>query len=143
MTDQLFSSANLFAMAGWILLIVAPRWRWTDRLVVSGFWSLALAVVYLVLIVRFMPGSEGGFGSLREVRAFFSNDALLLAGWVHYLAFDLLVGALEIREARSAGIHHAFMVPILLLTFFLGPIGLLAFFIVRSARERRIARVIP
>lgn len=143
MTDQLFSSANLIAMLGWILLIVAPRWRWTDRLVLSGFWSLALALLYLVLIARYMPGSPGGFGSIRDVRTLFSHDALLLAGWVHYLAFDLLVGALEIREARTAGIHHAIMVPILILTFFLGPIGLLAFFLVRSVRERRIARVIP
>jgi hypothetical protein len=143
MMDQLFSSANLIATIGWILLIVAPRWRWTERLVLSGFWSLALAALYLALIVRFFPESEGGFGSIAQVRMLFSQDGPLLAGWVHYLAFDLLVGAFEVKQARAAGIHHAFMVPILVLTFMLGPIGLFAFFVVKSAYERRPARVIP
>ena len=138
---QTFSICSTFAAAGWLLLIVLPRWRVTERLVISGFWSIALSVVYLVLVVRYMPGAEGGFGSLEEVRALFGVEALLLAGWVHYLAFDLLVGAIEVKQAKDAGIPHLLMVPVLLLTFFLGPIGLVVFLIVKSIRLRRVAEV--
>jgi hypothetical protein len=141
--SELFRFANLFAMAGWLLLIVAPRWRWTARLVVSGFWSLLLSLVYLVLIARFMPGAEGGFSSIEEVRTFFGFDALLLAGWVHYLAFDLLIGAFEVRQAQRDGIPHLLLVPCLAFTCFLGPIGLLLFFAVKSVRQKRIAEVVP
>lgn len=141
--NDLFSAASAFAMAGWILLAVAPRWRWTDRLVVSGAWSLVLSLLYAILIVRYFGASAGGFGSIAEVRALFSNDALLLAGWVHYLAFDLLVGAFEVRQARLANFPHLLLIPILALTFFLGPIGLLAFFIARSIQAKRPVAVVP
>lgn len=140
---QLFSVCSTFAMLGWLLLVVAPRWRWTERLVVSGAWSLLLSLIYLVLIAIHFPGSEGGFGSLAEVRQLFTVDALLLAGWVHYLAFDLLVGALEVRQAKEFGLPHLLLVPVLLLTFFLGPIGLLGFFTIKSIYRRRLAEVVP
>jgi hypothetical protein len=139
--EQLFTISNSAALVGWILLIAAPRWRWTHRLVVSGALSLLLSIVYFVLIVRFMPGAEGGFGSIREVAALFSSDALLLAGWVHYLAFDLMVGAIELRQAQEHGIPHLLLVPTLIATFLLGPIGLLLFFAIKSARLRRVAPV--
>jgi hypothetical protein len=141
--NLLFSISSGFAFAGWLLLLFLPRWRWTERLVLSGFWSLVLSALYLFLVVRFMPGAQGGFGSIAEVRALFGADALLLAGWVHYLAFDLLVGALEVRQAKESAIPHLLIVPALLLTFFLGPVGLLLFFLIKSVRQRRIAKVIP
>lgn len=140
--ERLFDLCSTFAMVGWLLLIFAPRWRGTRALVLSGVWSLVLSVMYVVLVARFMPGAPGGFGSIAEVRTFFSNDALLLAGWVHYLAFDLLAGALEVRQAQASGIHHLLLVPVLLLTFFLGPVGLVLFFVIKSVRQRKVAEVV-
>jgi hypothetical protein len=90
-----------------------------------------------------MPGAAGGFGSIADVRMFFSIDALLLAGWVHYLAFDLLVGAFEVRQAQAIGIHHLLLVPVLFLTFMLGPVGLLLFFVMKSIKQRKLAAVVP
>ena len=139
--DQLFAMSNAFAAVGWLLLIAAPNWRWTDRLVLSGFWSVALAVVYLVLVAMFLPTAEGNFRSIAGVRMLFASDALLTAGWVHYLAFDLFVGATETRLAKRHGIPHIVLIPILLATFMLGPIGLLAFFVAKSIREGRAAEV--
>jgi hypothetical protein len=139
--DQLFAICNGFALLGWLLLIAAPRWQWTATLVLSGLWSVVLAVVYTALIASFMPQAEGGFGSIAEVRALFANDALLTAGWVHYLAFDLYVGALEVRQAHQYGIPHIVLIPILIATFMLGPIGLLAFCIAKSIRQGRVAEV--
>ena len=37
--DDIFAAASAFAMGGWLLLLLAPRWQWTQRLVVSGAWS--------------------------------------------------------------------------------------------------------
>jgi hypothetical protein len=142
MVHTVFTVCNGFALIGWILLIVAPRWRGTDRLVLSGFWSLLLALVYVALLAIFLPGAEGGFSSLNAVATLFRNEGLLLAGWVHYLAFDLLIGALEVKQGRAAGIPHLLVVPCLILTFLFGPAGLLLFFIVKSARQRRFAEVL-
>jgi hypothetical protein len=142
--ESLFAIANSVALAGWLLLALAPGWRWTEHLVRSGAWSLALSVAYLALIViGLTSGAEGGFGSLREVRTFFANDIVLLAGWIHYLAFDLYVGAVTTRIARRENIPHVSMLPVLFLTFMFGPIGLLAFWVARSMHAKRMVEATP
>jgi hypothetical protein len=84
-----------------------------------------------VLIVQHFGRSDGGFGSLAEVTRLFANPAMLLAGWLHYLAFDLFLGAWEVRDAQRHGVPHLLVVPCLLLTFLLGPIGLLSYMVIR------------
>jgi hypothetical protein len=137
--ESLFSLANPLAMLGWALLAFAPRWRFTKLLVLSGAWSGALALAYAALITAHYLGphsSEGGFASLAQVAALFHNPWALLAGWVHYLAFDLFVGAWEVRDAQRRGVPHLALVPALALTFLFGPVGLLVYFGVRAAFGR-------
>ncbi|HEV8159098.1 MAG TPA: ABA4-like family protein [Pyrinomonadaceae bacterium] len=129
--ETIFSIANLVALVGWLLLIFAPRWKWTQKIVVSGAVSLLLSVAYLVLIVLFFGKAEGGFGSLADVMKLFSNPYAALAGWIHYLAFDLFVGSWEVKDAGKRGISHWFVLPCLVLTFLLGPIGFLLYGILR------------
>jgi hypothetical protein len=131
--ETVFSIANTLALIGWILLILAPRWKWTQKIVVSGGVSLLLAIAYLILIVLFFGKAEGGFGSLAEVMKLFTNQWATLAGWIHYLAFDLFVGRWEVRDAQMRGISHWFVIPCLVLTFLLGPIGFLLYHILRLA----------
>jgi len=104
--ETIFSIANLVALVGWLLLIFAPRWKWTQKIVVSGAVSLLLSVAYLVLIVLFFGKAEGGFGSLADVMKLFSNPYAALAGWIHYLAFDLFVGSWEVKDAGKRGISR-------------------------------------
>ena len=102
----------------------------------SCLLPLSLGVVYVVLIASHIGDSGGGFGSLDAVSRLFQNQYLLLAGWIHYLAFDLMVGCWEWRDARLAGISHLFVAPCLLLTFLLGPAGLLLYTLVRWTLKR-------
>jgi hypothetical protein len=134
--DFLFSLANPLAVLGWALLVLAPRWRFTKLLVLSGVWSAGLALGYAALIITHYLGShggEGGFGSLAQVAALFRDPWALLAGWVHYLCFDLLTGAWEVRDAQQRQVPHLALVPALALTFLFGPVGLLVYFGVRAA----------
>jgi hypothetical protein len=96
---------------------------------------LLLALVYLGLLAASWRGHAGGFSSLHGVSELFSNHWLLLAGWVHYLAFDLFTGAWEVRDSASHGIPHWLVVPCLILTFLFGPVGLLSYFAVRQVRR--------
>lgn len=134
--SSLFSLANTLALPGWALLVLAPRWRGTQALVLSGMWPLGLAALYAVFIARHYLGAhggEGGFGSLAQVAALFQDPWALLAGWVHYLSFDLFVGAWEARDAQRRSVPHGALVPALALTFLFGPVGLLVYFGVRAA----------
>ena len=128
--DLLFSVANSVAMVGWALLVLAPRWRGTRAVVLSGALPLLLAATYVGLIgyqTFAHPAPGAGFGSLTEVAALFRQPWALLAGWVHYLCFDLAVGSWAARDARRRGVPHAVLVPCLLATFMLGPLGLLLY----------------
>jgi hypothetical protein len=130
MVETVFSICSMLAMAGWVLLVALPRHRLAHAVASVGI-PLAIAAVYLVLIVQHFGSSDGGFGSLAEVARLFANPALLLAGWLHYLAFDLFIGAWEVRDSQRHGIPHLLVIPCLLLTFLLGPIGLLCYMAAR------------
>lgn len=129
--EQIFSIVNLIALIGWIILAVAPRWIVTRKVVLSGAIPLLLAVAYLILIVIFFGKSEGSFGSLAGVMQLFTNQWTVLAGWIHYLAFDLFVGVWEVKDSQEKGISHWFVIPCLFLTFMLGPIGFLLYSVLR------------
>jgi hypothetical protein len=136
---MMFSLTGTLAVAGWLLLAVAPRWRWGSRLVAPVLIPALLGLIYLVLVATALPGAEGGFGSLDEVKELFGSPALLLAGWIHYLAFDLFIGAWQVRDAQRVGIRHLLVLPCLVLTFLLGPVGLLLFLAIRTARGKVLA----
>jgi hypothetical protein len=134
--ETLFNASGKLAMVGWALLVFAPRWRWSQRMA-SGIIPLALAIIYLVLIAFYFAKSPGGFGTLAQVAQLFQNPWLLLAGWIHYLAFDLFLGAWQVRQAQRLGISHFLVIPCLLLTFLFGPVGFILFWTIRSAVEGR------
>jgi hypothetical protein len=68
----------------------------------------------------------------------FRNEYLLLAGWIHYLAFDLFIGSWQVRDAERNGVPHLAVVPCLVLTFLLGPTGLLLYLLIRAGVTRRV-----
>ncbi|NNF15175.1 MAG: DUF4281 domain-containing protein [Gammaproteobacteria bacterium] len=136
--DLAFAMANKLALTGWVVLILLPRWRWSARLVCPVIVVGLFAIAYTVFLLPQIGRSEGGFGTLEQVAVLFANDKLLLAGWLHYLAFDLFIGSWEVRDSQRHGIHHLFVVPCLVLTFMLGPIGLLCYLVLRSVKLKTL-----
>lgn len=131
--NELMELAGSLAMLGWALLILLPRWPWvvpTARFLIPGVLSLG----YALLVMLHFAQAEGGFGSIEAVRSLFQSDPVLLAGWVHYLAFDLFVGGWIAREAQAIGLSRLLQAPILVATFMLGPLGLALFLLVRVGR---------
>jgi hypothetical protein len=135
--DQIFSIANTVALGAWILLIVLPRQRWVSGTLAPTAMPALFAVLYVAIILTQWKGSAGGFSSLSAVATLFTQPWLLLAGWIHYLAFDLFVGSWEVRDARERGIPHLAVVPCLLLTFMFGPAGWLAYSGLRTVYPSR------
>ena len=135
--EQLFSVASMTAVVGWLLLVILPKLP-TARIAAGVVIPLILSAGYLALIAMHFDGAEGGFGSLADVATLFQKQELLLAGWIHYLAFDLFIGAWEVRDAQRNQIPHLVVIPCLLMTFMLGPIGLLFYFAIRTAKLKRV-----
>ena len=117
-----------------------PRWKWTLTVVSAGIIPFILGLVYLGLALSQIAvwPEGGGFGSPTEVATLFSNPYLLTGGWVHYLAFDLFIGSWEVQDAQRHNISHWMVVPCLLFTFMLGPIGLVLYLSLRAVRARQL-----
>jgi hypothetical protein len=137
--EDVFSVANTVAILGWVLLAVLPGRRWVTEVVTGYALPMIFAVLYVAIVATTFGGADGSFSTLEGVGALFTNPWLLVAGWVHYLAFDLLIGTWEARDARERGVPHLLLVPCLFLTLMFGPAGWLLYIGVRQARRSRTA----
>jgi hypothetical protein len=138
---QLFQIANPVALLGWIVLIVSvllnkPVWR--DQLA-GRFWPLGLSVAYSALIVFFFFKAPGGFDTLANVQLLFTSEWAALAGWIHYLAFDLFIGTWIARQIMERGMSRLLLVPLLPVTFMFGPMGLVGFEVAKLLLRRKPA----
>jgi hypothetical protein len=134
--ETVFSVASMLATVGWVVLALIPRrFLWPVR--AARLVALALAFGYVALLATFFARGEGGFGSLAGVGQLFQEPGLLLAGWVHYLAFDLLIGSWEREEAVRIGLGPLMLIPSLFLTFMFGPAGWLCFLGLRRFHQAR------
>lgn len=136
--DSIFQYCSTIAMIGWILLIfVSPFWYTIDKFLI-GIVIVLLSIVYAWLIAtNFKPADASSFGSLDGVMTLFANKYVLTAGWVHYLAFDLLTGVWIKRNATKYGIAHWWVIPCLFFTFMLGPVGLLLYLLIRTIAVKK------
>lgn len=135
--DTIFTICSNIAMGGWIVLIFMPFWVHSDKFVLGIIITL-LSIVYAWLIFdtfRFSDISK--FGSLSGVMELFTNPVAVTAGWVHYLAFDLLAGIFVKRNSVKHNISHWIIIPCLLMTFMFGPMGLLLYLLVRFIKTRQ------
>lgn len=133
-----FQILNLLALLGWLILAASVIWRrpaWRDGIAGQAI-PLALAIAYLVLIVFFFGRAEGGFDSLANVQKLFATPWVVVAGWAHYLAFDLFIGAWIARQTERRGLPRWPLAILLPLTFMFGPIGFLGFFAAAALLQR-------
>lgn len=137
--EQAFTLANLLPVPVWACWVLAPRssvsrhlakalWPWA---VLAGAYGLFVALA----VVADAPG-PGAFWSLGGVMGIFDHPWATLAGWSHYLCFDLFAARWMVNEMPEAGYRLS---PVLVLTMLYGPLGLLAFMALRPLLSPRPA----
>lgn len=137
--ELLFTLCNRAVIPAWLLLAFAPNWKWTQKLIFHAWIPSLLAVCYIYAFVSGQPSpEEGNFTTLAGVLVLFQVPYLALAGWIHYLVFDLFVGAWIVRDGQRHKIHQAFIVPCLFFTLMFGPVGLLMYFVLRFALRKTL-----
>ena len=131
-----FAVANNGIIFFWLLLVVAPRWRVTDILVNSIAIPAVLGITYIWMLGSAMlfatPPAGSSFSSLAGVMALFSSPVAMTGAWIHFLIFDLFIGAWEVRDAQRRGLSHFAVIPCLIVTLLFGPAGLLLYFAIRA-----------
>jgi hypothetical protein len=139
MMETVFALSNLFVLPFWLLMILLPHWRWTQRILRTMWPVVVLAVVYALLLVTQIGA---GAGSLLNptpagIAALLGTPAGATVAWVHFLAFDLFVGRWAYLDSRQRGISAWLVSPALFFVFMAGPLGLMLYLVVCWLVTRR------
>lgn len=129
--NSMYWLVNLWALTGWALLLLYAVLPARVVLFAGICMPLGLSLAYLGAVCLALPYFSGGFGSLDALAGLYGHPQAVLAGWVHYLAFDLFLGGWQVRKAQAARLPVALVIPCLLLTMVFGPVGLLLFYALR------------
>lgn len=144
--SRIFKTANAITLFAWIALIASLfldnyRAEIHQALFSVVIFALSALYTYLMFFGRRLdqPGDSprGHFRSLNGVMSLFKSPRAVLAGWIHYLAFDLLVGILITQNALQQGISAFLLIPVLLLTLMLAPAGLALYFVLFLILEQQ------
>ena len=147
----LFTLVNVVAFAGWAMVALLPRGPKSMAMVLYlGVGLLCLCYAAMIVAahahlidvgrVAGTPPANILDYNVAGLRNLFMSDAGVVIGWTHYLAFDLFVGQWIAKDADNKGFSRLAQLPVLLLTFLVGPAGLLSWLLVRERRARRQAR---
>jgi hypothetical protein len=135
----LFKIANSMALIGWITIAVLHHRALTYKIVFNGI--VLLLCLFYASAIAWALSSNGGsadFGSLQGVMHLFTDPKAVLAGWVHYLAFDMVVGLTIVRSSAQHNINRFLVAPCLFFTFMFGPVGLLLYYILLMIKQKRM-----
>lgn len=135
---QIFDLSGLLTLPFWLLLIFAPHWRFTRRLADSPLLAAPASLLYAALV---LPSLGGVFAAVSQptlegISALLATPYGSTVAWVHFLAFDLLVGRWIYLDSRSRGISAWLSGPILFATLMVGPVGFLAHLVARATLGR-------
>ena len=133
--ESAFLVLNSLALFCWILLIGFYHSLLYKSVISSGLVFVLFGVIYLFLLLTNLPTDLQAFTSLSNMKSLYSNPWAILLGWVHYLSFDLLAGIWIKKDSEKQEIGTAWVIPSLVLTFMLGPFGLLSYLIIKLLRK--------
>ena len=136
--SEVFQIVNTLALPAWIILLIAPKKKWRNPWI-YGFAAVMASVYAFYVLTGLNNFDPAAFGSLAGVKRLFTNDEAVLAGWVHYLVFDLLIGNWIVNQSVKHGIKHYLIIPCLFLSFMFGPVGYLLFTIIKISKAKTIA----
>lgn len=138
--SQLFDLFNSVALLAWIPLFLPPKFAFRNWFLEQKIATVLLAASYLILFLAFIfsgdnPNLDFSFEGIKQL---FATEKGLLVAWIHYLVFDMMVGIYECEQTLKRGIPHWLLLPCLLFTFMLGPIGWLMFWLISRAYPLKI-----
>jgi Domain of unknown function (DUF4281) len=142
--DTIFSLSSLTSIPFWLLMMLAPRWTWTRKIVGSPFVILPAAILYIVLV---FPNIVSSFSTLANpqletIQTLLGSSAGATITWVHFLAFDLFVGRWAYLDSLERNIHPLLMAPILFLILMFGPLGFVLYLGARSFGGKQATQLI-
>ncbi len=139
--EILFALSNILVLPFWLLLLFAPRWHVTRRVIGSPYIVVPIALLYSALVLPSLPAllptlANPGLSAIAEG---FGTPQGATAAWAHLLAFDLFAGRWAYLDSREQDMSPWLAGPVIFFIFMLGPFGLLLYFFARQWATRPLS----
>ena len=141
--ESLFQLVNTAILPAWLLLFFLPHWKYTQKFI-HAIWIpciLGLFYAYLIFSSNEALPADANLTTLSGIMSMLSDPQAFLAGWIHYIIFDLFVGAWIVRDAKRMEIKHLLIVPCLIFTLMLGPLGLTLYLLLKVGLKQKTSLV--
>jgi len=142
--EMIFLWLNLGVLPFWLILVFFPQSQICRVFITSIFPFIILSFSYGYLIyVLFNEGYNfiGNFElylGLDAVSNLFTYKAFIILFWTHFLAMNLFCGGWIVKDSQKFDINKILMSFPLLITYFIGPIGLTLYWIIRIFYAKKI-----
>jgi len=133
--NQILHACNWCSIPAWFTLVFLPKWRHTKTI------TFAIAIAYSILYVTLafflfskaaFAVDPSAFGNIEALTRLFTDASSALAGWAHFIVFDLWTARFFVIDSAELGIPHLAVVPCIFGCMFFGPLGLLSYVTVRK-----------
>jgi len=142
--EMSFLWLNLGVLPFWFMLIVFPNSKISRALITSIFpiFILSLAYAYFIYIAYinsydFLQNFKLYLG-LSEILNLFEDQSFLILFWTHFLAMNLFCGGWIVKDSQLFNVNKFLVSLPLLITYFIGPIGLIMYWTIRIFYAKRI-----
>ena len=142
--EMIYLWLNLGVLPFWFTLIFFPQSQISKVFITSIFPILILGLTYgYLLYTSFIDGYDflqnfKLYLGLNEILNLFENQSFLILFWVHFLSINLFCGCWIVKDSQKFGINKILIFFPLLITYFIGPIGLTLYWIIRIFYAKKI-----
>ena len=142
--EMIFMWLNIGVLPFWLILIIFPRSQICRVFTASIFPIFILSLAYAYLLYLFF---NEGYDFIQNFELYLGLDAIsnlfryktfIILFWLHFLAINLFCGSWIVKDSQKFGINKLLVSFPLLMTYFIGPIGLTLYWIIRIFYSKRI-----
>ena len=143
--EMIFMWLNLGVILFWLVLIIFPQSQICRVFITSIFPVFILSLAYGYLLHLFFSEGYDFTGNfelylgLGAVSNLFTDKAFMILFWTHFLAMNLFCGCWIVKDSQKFGINKFLISLPLLITYFIGPIGLTVYWIIRIFYAKRVS----
>ena len=142
--EMIYLWVNIGIIPFWLILMFFPQSKICGLLVTSIFPFFVLSSVYVYLFYYFFISGYDflenfnlylGLYNLAEM---FEYEAFLILFWTHFLVMNFFCGAWIVKDSQKFYISKFLVIFSLISTYFVGPIGIFVYWIIRIFFAKRI-----
>ena len=143
--ETLYMWINLGVLPFWFILIVFPQSHLSRIFVTSIFPFFILSGAYILILYKsYLIGYDfdGNFSlylGLSELSRLFEDHLYIMIFWTHFIAINLFIGGWIVKDSQKFSINKVLMAVPLIVTYLIGPIGLILYWIIRIFYAKRIS----